>query len=96
MSRYSNLERENYYKEDATSRASEQMEPETKNGVVKGIPWLRLRVEPGVDEETLKIVPEGTKVEIVEQQKKFAPKEFIKVRLLGDPKEYWTKEKYIR
>lgn len=96
MSRYSNVERENYYNEKSMSRVSEQAEPETKTGVVKGIPWLRLRVGPGVEEETLKIVPEGTKVKIVKQQEEFAPKEFVKIRLFGDSKEYWTKEKYIR
>lgn len=81
--------------DEATSPAREQMEPKTKNGIVKGTPYLRLRKEPGETEIALKIVPEGTKLEVLNSGK-FAPKGFIKVKIPGKEEVYWTKEEFVR
>lgn len=82
--------------EEAKSPAKEQTEPQTKNGIVKGIPYLRLRKDPGESETTLKIVPEGTKLEILKTDNKFVPKGFIKVKIPEKEEVYWTREEYIK
>lgn len=101
MSRYgSDYHRRSDYDSDeermATSSARETRESTPRNGVVKGTHYLRLREAPGEDERTLKIVKEGTKVEIVNSIGGLAPRGFLKVKLPNDKTEYWAKSEFIR
>lgn len=99
MSRYTDRfyeERKSSYEDkEHVSPKMEQMEPTPKNGVVKGVPYLRLREAPGEEEKTLRIVDEGTELQVVMEENKFAPEGFTKVKIKGDPIEYWAKKKYI-
>lgn len=82
-------------KSKATLSAREASEPLPRNGFVKGTSYLRLRKNPGSNEETLKIIEEGTEVIVLESDERFTPKGFVKVRLPNDKTEYWTKREFI-
>lgn len=97
MRRYGNNEYDQGYENTKESMSSEmrRTEPETVTGVVKGTAYLRLRKAPGNNEETLKIVREGSRLEIVNINDRFAPDGFKKVKLPNDPTEYWAKSEFV-
>lgn len=75
MSRNNSYYRRHFEENKDTFNSSVEqrdMDPETRNGVVVNAPYVKLREAPSKNAETIKLLKDGTELEILEFEKEMA------------------------